>query len=300
MPAKSTRRQTTAPTEKGAREIKPAFKEQEHINGRENTLDHERKKTPPTRYTHLKNSTCSILIDGQYGARIKSFCYKHTELISQQDSSAHAWGSTFWISPQSKWVWPPIAEHDSLPYTTTQKGNTVIAVSQQALGVIITKTFTLHPTHLSITYQLRACEDIDNIAAWEITRVPLKGKVQALIDPKKTFVSQGEWSGERPSQERFDLDLSSSEKLPQKSKLNMTSTCGQIDLNSNGIIFRKRFSPVAQENCAPGESDLQLYIDQVDQYAEIEAQSHKISLRQHQAFNWTTEWYVFDSEHIET
>lgn len=54
-----------------------------------------------------------MVVDAAIGGRIMEFsCHGRNALVT----GGPQFGSTFWISPQSLWDWPPPVEIDSAPY----------------------------------------------------------------------------------------------------------------------------------------------------------------------------------------
>lgn len=88
--------------------------------------------------------TLRVVVDPALGGRILEFsCRGRNALVT----SGPQVGSTFWISPQSLWGWPPPAEIDSAPYTVQDDSERITLTGSvcPALGVYVIKHFTAAP-----------------------------------------------------------------------------------------------------------------------------------------------------------
>lgn len=63
------------------------------------------------------------------GARIMSLTYKGQEVISQL-RAPESFGSTFWISPQKEWNWPPVREFDKSAYQVEEHDGRLVMTSE--------------------------------------------------------------------------------------------------------------------------------------------------------------------------
>jgi hypothetical protein len=54
----------------------------------------------------------------------------------------------------------------------------------------------------------------------------------------------------------------------------------------------KRFQDIAQEEAAPGEAEIQVYIDARKSFVEIEAQGPYTELQPGEKLDWTVRWYL--------
>ncbi len=237
----------------------------------------------------LSNDKYSVAIDVVRGGRIKNFSYEGFEFLSQLEVTPFSWGSTFWVSPQKSWGWPPIKVHDTDPYRILKQDGSLTVASKSAHGIRLEKSFTLTDKALDIQYCMQANKAVKDIAAWEITRVPLTGVINAWIDPNATRVTFGKWDKPLAGTQQFTLDLGSNQATPAQAKLNLDSVRAYVDLDIAGYTFRKSFPDIDAHDTVIGESDLQLFVDEVG-YAEIEAQSQRVNLNKGEEFCWTTHW----------
>jgi hypothetical protein len=123
----------------------------------------------------------SMTIDAAAGAKILSYKYNDSEIISQSPMR-EAFGSTFWTSPQKEWNWPPVQEYDKASYTVEQTPSSLIMTGQvsQKYKYRIRKEFKTDAKDnaIVITYSIiNESEEIRKVAPWEITRVNNEGLI---------------------------------------------------------------------------------------------------------------------------
>ena len=260
----------------------------------------------------------SMTVDAAHGGKILSFKLGDQEVIAQNPAAApqpeqaegqpprrrwfnpNSYGSTFWTSPQKEWNWPPVPEYDSLPYTAEIKDGPVkvVDVAIPALflegqvskyGYRICKTVTVDPSDLAfvVTYSIvNESGETRKVAPWEITRVPNGGFLQ--FDAKPEAVTPADLM-----KVTFDDDMATLEVdvADQNRKINVDGK-GWLNFRDNGLVMTKRFPDIAQEDAAPGEAEIQVYIDARKSFVEIEAQGPYTELQPGEKLDWTVRWYL--------
>lgn len=247
------------------------------------------QKAPAENY-ELKAGHLSMTIDAANGARITSFKYDGQEVLSQMNQP-NMYGSTFWTSPQKVWNWPPIVEHDMLPYAAVQQGNSILMTSQVPLKLPlrITKQFTADPFRecMIVTYTIKnegkeACQ----VAPWEITRVPAEGTI--------TFQAQadGIWpAGLMDFKQDGELVSYEIDQRENQRKINANGT-GWIRYEHNGLVFTRCFQDLATGQPAPGEDEIQVYVHNGKAYVELEGQGAYTRLEPGSSLHWTVRWFL--------
>ena len=260
----------------------------------------------------------SLTVDAAHGGKILSFKLGDQEVIAQNPAAApqpapaegqpprrrffnpNSYGSTFWTSPQKEWNWPPVPEYDSLPYTAEVKDGPVkvVDVAIPALflegqvskyGYRICKIITVDPSDLAfiVTYSIvNESGETRKVAPWEITRVPNGGFLQ--FDAKPEGVTPADLM-----KVTFDDDMATLEVdvANENRKINVDGK-GWLNFRDNGLVMTKRFPDIAQEDAAPGEAEIQVYIDARKSFVEIEAQGPYTELQPGEKLDWTVRWYL--------
>ena len=262
----------------------------------------------------------SMTVDAAHGGKILSFKLGEQEVIAQNPAAApqpeqpapeggrprmrwfnpNSYGSTFWTSPQKEWNWPPVPEYDSLPYTAEVKDGPVkvVDVAIPALflegqvskyGYRICKTVTVDPSDLAfvVTYSIvNESGETRKVAPWQITRVPNGGFLE--FDAKPEVVTPADLMKVSFGEDLAVLEV---DVADQNRKINVDGK-GWLNFRDNGLVMTKRFADIAQEDAAPGEAEIQVYIDARKSFVEIEAQGPYTELQPGEKLDWTVRWYL--------
>lgn len=259
----------------------------------------------------------TMTVDAAHGGKILSFRLGEQEVIAQNPAAAsqpaqegaqprmrwfnpNSYGSTFWTSPQAEWNWPPVPEYDSLPYTAeiTEGPIRVLNVAVPALvlkgqvskyGYRICKSFTVDPDDLAfvVTYSIvNESGETRQVAPWEITRVPNGGFFE--FDAKPEGVTPADLM-----KVTFDEGMATLEVdvANENRKINVDGK-GWLNFRDNGLVLTKRFPDIAPEEAAPGEAEIQVYINGRKTFVEIEAQGPYTQLAPGEKLDWAVRWYL--------
>ena len=251
------------------------------------------QKNEEIRYAlHLDNITMEI--DANNGARIVSLKMDTTEVISQL-KMPNTYGSTFWTSPQKEWNWPPVREHDMAPYTVTKDGEAIIMTSSlsERFPLRIKKRFEADKQDkcIKVTYTIiNESNESREVAPWEITRVLAQGSiffdadVDAITGANNmepiSFVKKNGFAW-------YDID----HKEGTNRKINSDGK-GWLAYKHNGIVLKKVFQDLSPSEPAPGEAEIQIYVNQGNSYVEIESQGAYTELKPGKSLDWTVRWYL--------
>ena len=275
------------------------------------------QKLDDEKYT-LSVQDLSMTVDAAHGGKILSFKLGEQEVIAQNPAAApqpapqgegqprrrffnpNSYGSTFWTSPQKEWNWPPVPEYDSLPYTAEVKDGPVkvadvvipalfLQGQVSKFGYRVCKTFTVDPSDLAfvITYSIvNESGETRQVAPWQISRVPNGGFLEFDATPE----------GVTPAdlmKVTFDDGMATLEVdvADQNRKINVDGK-GWLNFRDNGLVLTQRFPDIAQEDAAPGEAEIQVYIDARKSFVEIEAQGPYTTLQPGEKLDWTVRWYL--------
>ncbi|MCF0180058.1 MAG: hypothetical protein HUJ97_07435 [Bacteroidales bacterium] len=230
-------------------------------------------------------------IDANCGGRIVSLKHDTTEIISQIEFP-NMFGSTFWTSPQKEWNWPPVKEHDTMPYTVEEKDGALVMTSplSEKLPLRIIKKFATDEKEncFVVTYSMiNESNEERKVAPWEITRVLSQGTV--LFDAPV----EGIWpAGLMPFEQKngyawFDINHDET----QNRKINSDGK-GWLAYIDKGLLLVKRFEDITPEQPAPGEAEIQIYVHQGNVYVELESQGAYVTLKPGEQTDWTVKWYL--------
>ena len=260
----------------------------------------------------------SMTVDAAHGGKILSFKLGEQEILAQNPAAApqpeqaegqpprrrwfnpNSYGSTFWTSPQAEWNWPPVPEYDSLPYTAEVKDGPVkvVDVAIPALflegqvskyGYRVCKVFTVDPSDLAfvVTYSIvNESGETRKIAPWQISRVPNGGLLE--FDAKPEGVTPADLM-----KVTFDDGMAVLEVdvADQNRKINVDGK-GWLNFRDKDLVLTQRFPDIAPEAAAPGEAEIQVYIDARKSFVEIEAQGPYTELKPGEKLDWTVRWYL--------
>ncbi len=244
----------------------------------------------------LANERLSITIDPSVGGRVSSLRYKDRQLLFSREAaqSSNNWGSTFWLSPQSLWGWPPIEAHDSSPYQVSQMHErSVSLVSQWGIGAQVQKRMSLDDQRdnvLRMDYTVQARENFDELAGWEITRIPRRGLVFYPAQQTSLDVAMGAVVY-RHSDEVVWLELKPDIKPPE-GKINANGDEGWLAWVEDDLLYLKLYQPVEKKRMATGEGDVEVYLSPRQDYIELEVQSAATSLASGDQLQWRVSWLV--------
>ncbi len=243
---------------------------------------------PSDPYT-ITAGNVSMTIDAGRGAKIMSYKYGETEMLSQL-TMPNQFGSTFWTSPQVEWNWPPIPEYDSRTYSVEKDGDNLIMTSQltQKLPFRIIKEFIPNAKKETITINYTIKNEGDaarQVAPWEITRVLNQGLIffeapMESIDPAglMPFTSSDGICWMVPDEDR------------QNRKINADGS-GWLAYAGNGLLMLKKFTDLKGDlKPAPKEAEIQVYLNSGKTYIELESQGAYTMLQPGETLTWTVVW----------
>ena len=260
----------------------------------------------------------SMTVDAGHGGKILSFKLGEQEVLAQNPAAApqpapqgegqprrrffnpNSYGSTFWTSPQAEWNWPPVPEYDNLPYTAEIKDGPVkvadvilpalfLQGQVSKYGYRVCKAFTVDPSDLAfvITYSIvNESGETRKIAPWQISRVPNGGFLE--FDAKPEGVTPADLMKVTFAEGLATLEV---DVADQNRKINVDGK-GWLNFRDNGLVLTQRFPDIAQEEAAPGEAEIQVYIDARKSFVEIEAQGPYTELKPGEKLDWTVRWYL--------
>lgn len=238
----------------------------------------------------------SMTIDAAHGGKILSYKYKDKEIISQS-SWRESFGSTFWTSPQKEWNWPPVPEYDKNPYTVDECSDSHLLLTSQVserMKYRIRKEFTVNAADnvIAVTYTIiNESNETRQVAPWEITRVANDGGLIFFDAPIDGITPAGLLSFEA----KDGAVWYRSDEAPRNRKINADGK-GWLAYCSNGLLMVKQFDNLTPEQPAPGEAEIQVYVNMRKTYIELESQGAYTTLEPGGQLHWTVRWSILPFE----
>ena len=245
-----------------------------------------------TNLYQLKNRDLTMSIDINKGGKILSLKHKDIETISQS-RFPESFGSTFWTSPQKEWNWPPVPEYDKNPYTVVEQSDNKLVIKSQVserLKYQIGKTFTTDAKSGAyvITYTIKnEADETRKVAPWEITRVTNADGIIFFYAPLEGITPAGLMNFTAAN----GAVWYKTDEAPQNRKINADGH-GWLAYCNNGLLLIKRFEDLKAEAPAPGEAEIQVYVNRGKSYIELESQGAYATLAPGQELSWTVRWYL--------
>ena len=236
----------------------------------------------------------ALTIDASVGARVVELSLSERNVLVLASLHPKNYGSTFWTSPQSAWDWPPPAEIDSDPYTPKTSGDRVVfeGAPSRALGVAVTKSFRVTEAGVVvIEYTMTNHGSAAlSLAPWEVTRVAHRGVTffpcSARVEPP---------GARRPPESTARAGLlwvSHDGPAPEDQKLYANGSRGWLAHATDDFLFVKTFPELLPGAAAPGEAEVEVFVNQSPRYVELEQQGAFASLAPGAAVSWTVEWHL--------
>ena len=238
----------------------------------------------------LKVGDLTMTIDAAKGAKILSFKHKDAEVINQS-RWPESFGSTFWTSPQKEWNWPPVQEFDKGTYTVEKRDDKLIMTSpvSERMKYRIRKEFAVDKKDLSIivTYAIiNESDETRQVAPWEITRVPNDGII--FFDAPLEGITP---AGLLPMKAEHRAVWYTVDEANENRKINADGK-GWLAYCAKGLLLVKKFQDLKAEEPAPGDAEIQVYVNRGKSYIEIESQGAYTTLKPKEELTWTVRWYL--------
>jgi hypothetical protein len=250
-------------------------------------------------YFEIEVADNVLQIDPSTGGRITCLSHGNINFLTDSCVNSFNYGSTFWLSPQSDWDWPPSAEIDNKPYSVKLIGNSLRLTSQKdaKTGIVVQKEFSgsMNRDCFTIKYTItNYSSEIQKVAPWEVTRVHING---IALFP----MGNGDmWGGLLSSVKLinhigwFVYDIS---KLPLKDDRQIYTDGAEgwlAEMNGRWLLVQQ--SPELRvEDTAPNEGEVELYASPVKDgsgYVEIEHQGEYKNLKPGESTLWEIHWYL--------
>ena len=238
----------------------------------------------------VKIGDVTMTITPEKGAKITSLKYQDQEVISQL-RWPESFGSTFWTSPQKEWNWPPVFELDKGVYEVVEKDGHLVMTSpvSEKLKYRVRKDFSTDKKDgaIVITYSIiNESGEERKVAPWEITRVPNAGVIK-FDAPVESIWPAGLMNFEQ----KDGVACYAADEAQQNRKVNADGK-GWLSYENNGLVLTKKFADLKADEPAPGEAEIQVYVNRGKTYIELESQGAYTTLAPGADLSWTVRWYL--------
>ena len=238
----------------------------------------------------IKVGDVTMTVNPEKGAKIMSLKYQDQEMLSQL-RWPESFGSTFWTSPQKEWNWPPVFELDKGVYEFTEKDGHLVMTSpvSEKLKYRVRKDFSTDKKDgaIVVTYSIiNESGEERKVAPWEITRVPNAGVI-SFDAPVESI-----WpAGLMTFKAKNGVACYEADEAQQNRKVNADGK-GWLSYENNGLVLTKKFADLTPDQPAPGEAEIQVYVNRGKTYIEIESQGAYTTLQPGQEVKYTVRWYL--------
>lgn len=241
----------------------------------------------------LTRGAYAIEVDAGDGGRIVEFSLDGKNVLATRDDSPAAFGSSFWPSPQSDWDWPPPPEFDRMPWNATPK-ETFIALASAtnpALGLSASESVSMHPRipGIQMTFSIEnRGSSKRSVAPWQNTRMRPGG---LTFYPSAGDTLPGS-TLELPLIDGVAWLLHDPATMTENRKSFADGSEGFLAHAADGMLFVKVWKDVPRQLQAPGEGEIELYVDKTGRFVEIEQQGRYQELAPGDSLHWKVEWFA--------
>ncbi|SHF37979.1 protein of unknown function [Microbulbifer donghaiensis] len=250
-------------------------------------------RAPAAADVSLRSGDLRVTVDPRTGGRITGLQLGGHQILTGPEVHADNFGSTFWLSPQSLWSWPPVAAHDSAPYTLLQQSqHSVQLQSASGAGARVVKGVrALGDNLLQLDYRIVTETAFAELAAWEITRVARSGLAFAPVSRSTVETVRGEMDFVLDEHDILWLPMNTGEPLTE-GKVIANGSAGWLAYADGGYLYLKIYPRIRPQQMASGEGDIELYLSDKSPYLELEIQSAAQALQAGEQLNWRTHWLM--------
>ena len=251
-------------------------------------------------YSYFKVANAYFQVDPAFGSRISSLKIDGNEMmfVDRSYGAGFLWGATLWYSPGG---YPPPAALDQDPYSGGIHGDSITLLSDvdETNGTFLRfrKTFhaDLSDTSITVNYTMINAGLSDySCSAWELTRVPPSGGMAFFPYGEGEITSSGDLASYVEKENGIAWYKYESSHTAAQKFFSDGSEGWSAFLNSDRELYIRKFKDVPYLKQAPGESEIELWLNSSDTYIELEVQSEYKSIAAGDSVVWTSKWYVRD------
>ena len=244
----------------------------------------------------IKYRNYTFGIDAENGGRIISARLEDTEFLLQDRKGLENWGSTFWPAPQSLWNWPPPKAIFRGKYSSELIDDQLVLEStvDDKYRLKVKKIISFDPQlkALKLEYEIINMSDAElSVGPWEVTCVPLQGA--------KVFFANGSAPKDTESTLEFEkrdgvawFDHTDSKLMPMQKLFNNAPEGWLAYINQERNLFVKSFQVIDPEKLAPGQGNIEVYINDKLKYIELENHGTYETLKPGKSLKYKVYWYI--------
>lgn len=217
-------------------------------------------------------------------------------LLTGPDVDPLNFGSTFWTSPQSAWDWPPPDSFDTASFVAGGSDASLAFTGppDPTTGTRIAKLFTAGPgsARVDVQYQITAVGGDGMFAPWEVTRVAPGGLTFYPTGADQPRAGGG--FALPPTQSAAGCTWYQHPGSPPGAdqKLLADGAGGWLAQVAGRVLLVKKFPDLPPAKAAPGEAEIEIFVDGKGRYVEVEEQGAYQALRRGQTSAWAVTWIV--------
>jgi hypothetical protein len=236
----------------------------------------------------LELAPYAVELDAADGGRLVELSLEGRNAFATKTDSPLAYGVSFWPSPQSDWNWPPPPELDCLPFTARPEPHAISLESgvNAALGLAATVrvAFERQGAGVRIDYTLENRAAVSRrVAPWQNVRMRPGGltfyPARSGALPPSTL--------EPELRDGVAWLLHDPATMTENRKSFADGAEGFLAHVEAGVLFVASWDDVPRERQAPGEAEIELYVDKTTRFVEIEAQGPYEALAPGASLIWT-------------
>ncbi len=233
----------------------------------------------------------ALEVDPSDGGRAVSLSVAGRSVIASRDESPEAYGSSFWPSPQSDWVWPPPASFDKLAWRASIDGPTLVleSATDPKLELSATQRISAQPEHGAFRFELTLHNHgakARRVAPWQNTRMRPNGLT--FFPSHETMSSDAKHQTE--PQAGLIWFLHDPHARTDGEKFFDDGEEGWLAQLDGELLFVKTFPDVPKAAQAPKEAEIELYADGAGHFVEVEQQGAYVELAPGQSSTWVVHW----------
>lgn len=239
----------------------------------------------------IASGPLSLSIDLSTG-RVTSFALDGREFLTSRETEPVYYGATLWPSPQHSW-WPVDSLLEGSSYElVSNEPNGLHIRSRKGSGVLqFEKIFVMAgDTSVSVTYVIRNISTtVQYTGPWELIRTG-GGKT---FFPNPQPITQQKSNLQNTRIEKgimwyvFDPAL-----ITRAEKIFTTGQHGWLAHTGNGLLFIKQYPDMKSSEIAPGQSEVELYVNNKATYVELETHGKFTTLHPGESLTYNVRWHL--------
>lgn len=234
-----------------------------------------------------------VEVEPKLGARITGFRLDGKNAFAEPSESPVAFGVSFWPSPQQAWNWPPPEEFDQQPYDAEIRGSTLVLTSRPSarVGLRASKEISADPTRgaTRIVYGIEnVASAATRVAPWEnartrphgLTFFPMNGGPRSASTLAIDAADGMGWLAHDPA------------RYTKNGKFFADGAEGWLANTDGERLLVFAFDDVPDGSEAPGEGEIEIYVDGAGKFVEVEHQGPYVELAPGKSLRWSVTWML--------